>query len=416
MIRNPVAQPVLEPSSAGDSTSSQDMSDEKYMKRRSQQRTRERIKHSLFLFGSSLMVLMYTWNTLTNTDLREKSSRSQGGGARVHPSPPRGSRQLKDRSKSGEEDDRTAEGNGGNNKLSLLDKVLGRNPSLVKFRAQLEDMDQDIIHNVDRGVRWTNTEFLPPLSPSVIRPLMHFDARKKRNRLQFYKEFMAVKRLARRTVMDWETKVGDIPLDKGPLVDFTKHDYEYPQKLYDLPKLGDYPKLKPMKEIMKQWPQDEIDHPPSPFVEDLMHFDFRKPEDLEAAILFRDAKLPFKLMHVPEVVGAGRKWTDDYLIDHFDEGTPSAKRAQGSCQESPDNFFAFFIQGGWSVDEMGIPPTRNNDWTFAKWIEHARYADATGLSPHQPHFYWQGECRIGLLILMFYLFYANLNHVLFSTL
>ena len=389
MIRTPVA-PAVDSSSVSDSTS-RDLSDEKYVKRRSQQRTRERIKHSLFLFGSSLLVLMYTWNTLTSTDLREKSSalhshgearrRSQGGD---------GARQLKDRSQSVVNYDQTAEG-----KLSLLDKVMGRNPTLDKFRAQLEDMDQDIIHNIDRGIRWTNTDLLPPLSPNVVRPLMYFDARKKRVRMPFHKEFMAVKRLARRTVMDWETKVGDIPLDKGPLVDFTKHDYEYPQKLYELPNLGDYPKLKPMKEIMKQWPQDDIDHPPSPFVEDLIHFDFRKPEDLKAAILFRDAKLPFKLIHVPEVVGAGRKWTDEYLIEHFDEGTRSTKRAQGSCQESPDNFFAFFIQGGWSVDEMGIPPTRNNDWTFAKWIEHARYADATGLSPHQPHFYWQGERRIG---------------------
>ena len=38
---------------------------------------------------------------------------------------------------------------------------------------------------------------------------------------------------------------------------------------------------------------------------------------------------------------------------------------------------------------MGVPPTRNNDWTFSKWAAHARYADEVGLSPYQPHFYWQ---------------------------
>jgi hypothetical protein len=38
---------------------------------------------------------------------------------------------------------------------------------------------------------------------------------------------------------------------------------------------------------------------------------------------------------------------------------------------------------------MGVPPTRNNDFTFAKWARHALYADRIGLSPNQPHFYWQ---------------------------
>jgi len=38
---------------------------------------------------------------------------------------------------------------------------------------------------------------------------------------------------------------------------------------------------------------------------------------------------------------------------------------------------------------MGLPPTRNNDWSYAKWAEHAVYADAVNLTADQPHFYWQ---------------------------
>ncbi|KAL3908160.1 MAG: hypothetical protein SGILL_008591 [Bacillariaceae sp.] len=38
---------------------------------------------------------------------------------------------------------------------------------------------------------------------------------------------------------------------------------------------------------------------------------------------------------------------------------------------------------------MGIPPTRNNDWSYAKWAKHAQYADHVGLPANQPHFYWQ---------------------------
>jgi hypothetical protein len=38
---------------------------------------------------------------------------------------------------------------------------------------------------------------------------------------------------------------------------------------------------------------------------------------------------------------------------------------------------------------MGLPPTRNNDWTFREWYEHAKYDDAFGLQANQPSFYWQ---------------------------
>ena len=38
---------------------------------------------------------------------------------------------------------------------------------------------------------------------------------------------------------------------------------------------------------------------------------------------------------------------------------------------------------------MGLPPSRNNDWNYAQWSKHARYADAAALAADQPHFYWQ---------------------------
>jgi hypothetical protein len=38
---------------------------------------------------------------------------------------------------------------------------------------------------------------------------------------------------------------------------------------------------------------------------------------------------------------------------------------------------------------MGLAPTRNNDWTFEKWSQHARYADSAALQSEQPHFYFQ---------------------------
>ena len=117
--------------------------------------------------------------------------------------------------------------------------------------------------------------------------------------------------------MEWETEEYD---PSGPLagVDFTKHSYEYPETLMEPPAtLGDYPSLRPMKDIMADWPQDDIDAVPNPFPETLLHFDYTDPKEVEAARLFRDAKLPFKFTNVPEVVQAGIKWTDEYLSTEF---------------------------------------------------------------------------------------------------
>lgn len=362
------------------------VADEKYAKHVHQQMAKDRLRRAIVLFGAALMVLTYTWTSLAKS-MPEESAMSRQSSQQNHRSiggeGRRGRRRQGETMEQGEEKP---------SRMGMLDRVFGRDPKLLAFQVQLEEMDKHIIHNIDPGIRWVKSDFLPELTSSSDRPLLKWDVRKMRGIVR-HKEFMVVKRQGLPTPMAWERDAAGVPLDKGPLVDFTKHLYDYPDKQYELPTLGDYPKLTPMKEIMKLWPQDDVDHPPSPFTEVLIHFDFTNPKDLEAATLFRDAKLPFKLINVPEVAAAGKKWTDSYVTQHFDKDTPkhTGRRAQGTCQESPDNFFAFFTQGAWSVEDMGVPPTRNNDWTFAKWAEHARYADAVGLSPHQPHFYWQGE-------------------------
>ena len=196
-------------------------------------------------------------------------------------------------------------------------------------------------------------------------------------------------------VQDWEEESDDNP-SKGrsaPFVDYTKHDYKYADLIMDpaeIP-LGDYPYLQPLEAILREWPQDDIDHPPSPIMEHLMVFDYQNPEHQEAAKRFRDAELPFKVTNVPEVIEAGKKWTDEYVSRNFDLtleelGSPLAK---GTCQQSQSNFFAFFNNKHWNVDTMGPPPSRDTDLSFALWAKHARYADKVGLPPDAAHYYWQ---------------------------
>lgn len=349
--------------------------DEKYHKRR-KQKASQRLRQALLVFVVAILLLIYTWTSLWSVpesngsaayrtqerDLPERRRRREAPGQRPKP--------------------REAQG--------FLEGWF-RDDTIEVYEQQLEGLDEAVIKNKNIGIRWVRPELLPALDSSQIQPLLNINLRDRRRGKRNTERFFSVKRLAKRTEMAWEMHSKTIDMERGPILDFTKHSYEYPEKLYELPELGQYPPLTPMRELMEAWPQDDVDRPPSPYKEQLIHFDYTDPRDVEAARLFRDAKLPFKMINVPEVVAAGLKWTDEYVTLNFDGGptrTPYP-RAEGTCQESADNFFAFFSVGAWPVDKMGVPPTRNNDYTYAKWAEHARYADATTLHPHQPHFYWQ---------------------------
>jgi hypothetical protein len=259
------------------------------------------------------------------------------------------------------------------------------------LKEALKDLEERIVNNENRGIRWINMQLIPPLKAdgnSVVTNVVNPRQADRTGTKPFYK---AKRHSSGR--MAWEKHDLDT-MNMPPrhnFVDYTKHEYEYPEKLMEPPALGEYPKLMTLKEIMEIWPQDDLDNPPAPLHEDLIHFDYNNPQDMEAALKFREAALPFKVTNVPEVVEAGKKWTDEYVSNYFDasfqyHGVP---RSEGVAQESVDNYFAWYQAGAWDVDSMGVPPTRNNDFSYSKWAQHARYADRVGLDANQPHYYWQ---------------------------
>mmetsp|Transcript_3447 Transcript_3447/g.9811 ORF Transcript_3447/g.9811 Transcript_3447/m.9811 type:complete len:677 (-) Transcript_3447:193-2223(-) len=174
-------------------------------------------------------------------------------------------------------------------------------------------------------------------------------------------------------------------------VDYTKHEYTYPEIQEYSQVSSTYPQLRSLQDVFTDWPQNELDHPPPIIHETLMHFDYQNIQHRQMAIEYRKARVPFKMINVPNIQEVGDLWTDEYLIDQFDSAKPqhNTKQASGTAQESPNNFFAFFAPPKWDVEAMGIPPTRTNDWDFATWLQHAKYAQDVGLSPNRPHFYWQ---------------------------
>ena len=279
--------------------------------------------------------------------------------------------------------------------MKLVNSMMNKEKASGRMQTHLDalaDLELAIMTNRNSGTQWARTDFLP--SSKEPRPLLKAikDILKDQHRRDAERpgQFFRINR-KKMDPMEWEAAYDGH--SSRPAVDFTTHPYTYPEKLDAPPaNLGDYPRLKPLKALMEIWPQDDIDHPPTPFEEVLIHFDFTNPEDMEAARKFRDAKLPFKLTNVPEVEAAGEKWTDEYLNEQFSPSSHLGRdipKANGNAQESSNNFFAFFNKDGWDTPSMGLAPTRNNDWTFEQWAKHAKYADAEGLDPNQPHFYFQ---------------------------
>ena len=225
---------------------------------------------------------------------------------------------------------------------------------------KLREFDEKIRTNTQSDIRWVDVDLLPSTTTttSTIKKKLQ-TTRKDVNPVQRSRDqrFFVAHGRSKDQSLAWieeDSKTNNNQqqqqqqqqhhgnITRTNYVDYVHHPYEYTPKMMEPPtELGEYPNLRTMKELMEIWPQDELDSPPNPIVEDLIHFDYNTKEDLEAAIKFRDAKLPFKLMNVPEVVAAGQKWTDEYVSKNFDGTSTSNPQADGKCQESTGQFLFF---------------------------------------------------------------------------
>jgi len=250
----------------------------------------------------------------------------------------------------------------------------------------MRQLNQEIRDNVHGGIRWIPPYLLPGSSANPHQEAKNGKAAGK----QGARFFHTIKRRSHR--MTWEDEYDELLEQNngvlpGPPVDYTNRTkYRYPDLLSEPPPGGGYPKLTSLGDMMAAWDQDEDN--PDVITETLLHFDFTKPEEMIMATKFRDAMLPFKLTNVPELQKAQELWTDEYVGQAFAERAAD-NRNMGSCQESPNHYFAFFGSQRWNEDTMGLPPYQINDWDYETWAKHARYADAKPLAEDQPHFYWQ---------------------------
>ena len=299
------------------------------------------------------------------------------------------------------------------------------------LQASLYELEMSIESNsYTNTFHWLNSKqpnsFLPSLD--ITRPNLLLDQvlGPPRSKYDLQTPYFKVKRQENTSIpMEWEDdyerhnqerKQEEASVGKAsPRVDYTQLSYTYPTLPKDISsvleeeenafgadskKMANYPPLRPLQEIFDTWPQDQLDTPPIQMLQEtLYHFDYNDPEQMKQALILRDQKLPFKVINVPDLLQANMKWTDEYLSEQFDrEDLPSSSSSSSSfttpststCQESSTNFFLHFQPSRWNVEYMGLPPTRENDWTFERWSQHAKYADLVGLGPEQPHYYYHG--------------------------
>mmetsp|Transcript_11789 Transcript_11789/g.32669 ORF Transcript_11789/g.32669 Transcript_11789/m.32669 type:complete len:711 (+) Transcript_11789:258-2390(+) len=314
--------------------------------------------------------------------------------------------------------------------MELFDMLRPKDPRNQKFtRADKEvlypilkewakRLDNSMKLNRAGGMRWIRHYLLPPMEKGQERELVATpDHAHEQEPPGFFKVKRISKGLFRGSnnqggqdeVWEWEKEWKNVQrehqhkntdgdnseepaakIEIPPPVDYTDpNKYEYPPIMPEPPKRGGYPEVKTLGQLLQNWPQNQ-DNLADKIHEALMHFNYSDPEERAMAVRFREARLPFKVYDIPDIDAVTQKWTDDYVHRQFDTtDNLEGLQADGLCQESPDHFFAFFVPQLWQTGTFGLPPVRNNDWTYHSWSEHAKYADATSLESDRPHYYWQ---------------------------
>jgi len=116
-----------------------------------------------------------------------------------------------------------------------------------------------------------------------------------------------------------------------------------------------YPKLSPLRSLLSNWDQNALgvfSPPPEPFVEELLTFDFQDEAEMEVALKFREAEVPFKVRNIPglreEDIPSGA-WTDEFLNAKFRQVDDQVDHAESSVS----NTFFSALRGGGVVPSPG---------------------------------------------------------------
>ena len=154
-----------------------------------------------------------------------------------------------------------------------------------------------------------------------------------------------------------------------------------------------YPYAWKILDVLNHWPPD--DPTPRPDVyQGLCVFDFRT--DVEKAMQYRNAELPFVVRNDPEVARSVERWNYPGYMERLMSNVPHR------TEYSSNNHFMYWIKpspreqlrrkkrddfietpSNWSQ------PTVMLRMTYTDWLEHANVTDDSKLGPNNPHWYYR---------------------------
>jgi hypothetical protein len=229
----------------------------------------------------------------------------------------------------------------------------------VLLETWRDKFDREIRDNVAGGTRWARPYLLPAVAGIAGEGGNDLENRQRPLELSSINDkmppvdtksffYIPQAKMKMKWEEEWEEMVRQ-GTDKTPVaVDYTdkeKYTYAPISEYYNdengqLPHFSQYPVMKSMKQLMDDWPQDEENH--GTIHETIVHFDYNDPKQLEIATKFREADLPYKIVNIPELVLAGKKWDDD---EYVAQGINHRAVYHSSAEESQNNFFMSFTPG-----------------------------------------------------------------------
>ena len=156
----------------------------------------------------------------------------------------------------------------------------------------------------------------------------------------------------------------------------------YASKCGPTPEEG-YPKTAPIADIIKNWNPDAGKWTPSHMYESVCRFDYAT--DLDKAIAYRDAEVPFQLYNVPSMNAVARAWSDPAHLRRK-LGATTKYKCEASNPGGEANFGAnhFMYTNGRSSRN---PPIKNVQLSWDDWLRKIDEAVNTSVLEPNSRFY-----------------------------
>jgi hypothetical protein len=148
-----------------------------------------------------------------------------------------------------------------------------------------------------------------------------------------------------------------------------------------------YPQEYPIMDIIQNWSPDKPLPVPPRHYHALCRFDYEKPGDLEKAVAYREAEVPFIVYNNPAAQKVVRNWAKDHYLENL------LGQERYRTEVSHNNHFMYF-SGGSSKGKAGKKnawraPTSVEKMSFKKFKDAALDCEARNCTTEEQHFYFR---------------------------